>query len=208
MTYYSGTTPVTKNPVEKLNKINVLVLDGGAKAAALIKSIFGALGLNNIFIATDGIEGVQIMKEVRIHLIFTDWELKVYQAAANAASSPQDNQKAPAEFAPVSGVKFVERIRLSSMSPNPFIPIIMMMDHASGSEVLQARDCGVNEILLRPIDAEEFCARLVSIIEKPRPFITAKTYKGPCRRRRKVPIPPSFRDRRVCEVKLIRSITR
>lgn len=204
MSYYSGKTPISKDPLEKLGRVNVLVLDGGAKAATLIKAIFAALGLNNVFIATDGYQGVQIMKEIRIQMIFTDWELKVNRASN--ANTPDLAEVTP-DYAPISGVKFVERIRKSSLSPNPFIPIVMMMDAASGGEIIEARDSGVNEVLLRPINAEDFCERLISLIEKPRPFITDQSYKGPCRRRKQADMPAGFKNRRIREVRLIRSMT-
>lgn len=199
MSYLANRKPVSETPLEKLKKVNVLVMDGGAKAAALIKSIFATLGLENVFIATDGYQGVQIMKEVRIHLIFTDWELKAKMLKPKGEDIV---------YQPVSGAKFVERIRKSSYSPNPFIPIIMMMDMASGNDVISARDSGVNEILLRPINAENFCDRLVSIIDHPRLFITANTYKGPCRRRKQKLLPANLSERRKKEVRIVKSISK
>lgn len=207
MSFYSGKTPIVKkDPAEKLSNINVLVLDGGAKAATLIQSIFSALGLKNVFVANDGFQGVQIMKEVRIHMVFTDWELKMKESAPKTVSESQS--KDTSEIAPISGLKLVERLRKSPMSPNPYIPIIMMMDSASGTEVMMARDVGVNEILLRPVNAEDFCERLISIIDNPKPFITATTYKGPCRRRRKGLPPQGTKERRTKEIRVIKSITR
>lgn len=198
MSYFANKKPVVETPLEKLKKVNVLVLDGGAKAATLIKAIFATLGLENVFVATDGYQGVQIMKEVRIHLVFTDWELK-------ARTAPAAGEELV--YQPVSGTKFVERIRKSSYSPNPFIPIVMMMDMASGKDVLSARDSGVNEILLRPINAEDFCDRLVSIIDHPRMFITAKTYKGPCRRRKQKALAANSSDRRKKEIRIVKSMS-
>lgn len=199
MSYLANKKPAAETPMEKLKKVNVLVMDGGAKAATLIKSIFSTLGLENVFIATDGYQGVQIMKEVRIHLIFTDWELK---ARTVPAAADQNNV-----YQPVNGTKFVERIRKSSHSPNPFIPIIMMMDVASGRDVLTARDSGVNEILLRPLNAEDFCDRLISVIDHPRMFVTANTYKGPCRRRKQKQLPANTAERRKREVRIIKSMS-
>lgn len=206
MSYYPR-PPLSVDPIEKLNKINVLVLDGGAKAATLIKAIFGALGLKNIFIATDGHQGVQVMKEIRVHVIFTDRELKMNKELAQG-EKPDPALEVLADNSSESGTKFVERIRKSPQSPNPFIPIVMMMDQAVGAEIIEARDAGVSEVLLRPINAEDFCQRLISIIEKPRPFITAQAYKGPCRRKSAKPLNQNIKERRVREVKLIRSITR
>ena len=197
MSYLANKKPVCETPLEKLRKVNVLVMDGGAKAATLIKSIFATLGLENVFIATDGYQGIQIMKEVKMHLIFTDWELK-----------PRIETPLPEDvvYQPVNGTKFVERIRRSAHSPNPFIPIVMMMDMASGKDVISARDAGVNEILLRPVNADDFCDRLVSIIDHPRMFITAKTYKGPCRRRKQRPVSAQA-DRRKMEIRVIKSMS-
>jgi CheY-like chemotaxis protein len=210
MSYYTKKPEITLDPVERLSKINVLVLDGGAKAATLIKSIFAALGLQNIFIANDGHQGVQVMKEIRIHVIFTDRELKMNRDLTERDSMEKALAMASAASTSLteSGAKFVERIRKSPQSPNPFIPIVMMMDQAVGSEIIQARDAGVNEVLLRPLNAEDFCNRLIAIIQKPRPFITAKSYRGPCRRRNTKPLNRNVEERRVREVKLIRSVAR
>lgn len=195
-----GNTP---SPESKLSKINVLVLDGGAKAAELIKAIFAELGLKNVFVANDGYQGVQVLKEVKIHIIFTDSELKVMKHHASNKSVDQ-----PGEIAPVSGIHMVQRLRRSSISPSPFVPIIMMMDTVDKKSVLEARDAGVNEILLRPVDAEEFCQRLISIIDHPRMFVTADTYKGPCRRRANGHAPAGTKERRVREVRIVKSQTR
>lgn len=191
------------SPESKLSKINVLVLDGGAKAAELIKAIFAELGLKNVFVANDGYQGVQVLKEVKIHIIFTDSELKVLKHHASNKSVDQ-----PGEIAPISGIHLVERLRRSKISPSPFVPIIMMMDTADKKVVMEARNAGVNEILLRPVDAEEFCQRLVSIIDNPRIFVTADSYKGPCRRYTNGRPPQGLKERRVREVRVVKSQTR
>lgn len=193
--------PVNVDPYERLSNINILVMDGGAKAANLIKSIFSALGMNNVFVANDGRQGVQIMKEVRIHMIFTDWELKMRTGTGSNQNVPDHK----IDLADLSGVKFIERIRHSAGSPNPFIPVIMMMDQAAGKDVFEARDSGVNEILLRPINANDFCARLIALIDNPRAFITASSYKGPCRRISGSGLPSGVgAERRLRDIKLIK----
>jgi DNA-binding response OmpR family regulator len=82
------------------------------------------------------------------------------------------------------------------------------MDTAREQDVIKARDSGANEVLLRPINAEDFCEKLIALIDKPRAFITAPNYKGPCRRLQGKTPPPGFKERRIHEVKLIKSITR
>lgn len=79
----------------------------------------------------------------------------------------------------------------------------MLMDQGRTREVLYARDAGVNDIVLRPMQARDFCQRVIDIIDKPRTFITSPTFKGPCRRRKGGP-PPGQKERRVRDVRLIR----
>ncbi len=182
----------TTSSAEKVSKINILVVISSHKAANLIRDLFLQLGFSNIFVARDAADAVQMLREIRVHLIVADSELRV---------SPKDAQTA--EEIELSGIRFVERLRHAQQSPAPFIPVLMLMDHARSHEVRRARDAGVNEVILRPMQARDFCARVVNLIDKPRVFITAPSFKGPCRRHQEGP-PPGVDERRVREVRLIR----
>ena len=58
---------------------------------------------------------------------------------------------------------------------------------ASASVQIEARDAGVTEFIVKPITAKAVLDRLNAVIMKPRPFIKADGYIGPCRRRRDTP---------------------
>ena len=73
----------------------------------------------------------------------------------------------------------------SPESQNPFVPIVMLTGHTSLERVHQARDAGINEFLAKPVSSKNLLGRLVSVIEHPRPFVRARCYFGPCRRRRR-----------------------
>jgi len=47
-----------------------------------------------------------------------------------------------------------------------------------------ARDIGITEILAKPVTAKAVYERIISIIQNPRPFVRAKSYFGPDRRRK------------------------
>ncbi len=87
------------------------------------------------------------------------------------------------KMAPLDGLDFVRLIRKGEDSPNPYLPIILLTGYTELERVTEARDAGVTEILAKPISIEALHSRIVSIIEKPRPFIKAKHYFGPDRRR-------------------------
>lgn len=80
----------------------------------------------------------------------------------------------------------------------------MMIDDVISKEVVDARDSGVNEIITRPVNAEDFCSRLISIIDHPRIFIMADSYQGPCRRRKSDILPENVDERRKKKIRMIK----
>ena len=63
------------------------------------------------------------------------------------------------------------------------LPVVMITGHSERSRVIQARDAGVNEFVVKPLTARALLGRLDSVIMRPRPYIRCKTYFGPDRRR-------------------------
>jgi len=185
-------------PTLRIDKIQVLVVVGGERAANLIKSIFEQLGFRNLMVAFDPDEAVAMMKEVIIDLVVTDAEIRA------AALHTDQEEGAPAEPEFISGVELVRHLRTSPTSPNPYVPVIMLVNQATVKTILSARDAGVSEMVLKPINAADFCMRLIHVVDHPRAFVTAETYKGPCRRRKQTALHPGQKDRRTREVILHR----
>ncbi|MBY0431421.1 MAG: response regulator, partial [Rhodospirillales bacterium] len=84
-------------------------------------------------------------------------------------------------------------IRTAKDSANPMVPVIVLSGETRLTKVMAARDAGMTEFLAKPISAKTFYARLLSALEKPRPFVKALSYFGPDRRRREI---SQGRDRR------------
>lgn len=185
----------------RIDKIQVMVVVAGDRAANLIKAIFEQLGFPNLLVAHDADEAVDYMKEVIVDLVVSDAEIK----ASPLFNDGGDKEEVQIDQPNISGVNLVRHLRHASDSPNPFVPVIMMVNQATKSSILAARDAGVNEILLKPINAGDFCQRLISIIDSPRLFVTAEAYKGPDRRRKATGLPEGITtERRTREVRLFR----
>lgn len=195
--------PITDKPVSKLARIQVMVLDGSANAADLLREVFVKLGFTNIHVVNDGYEGIQAMKRMPVHLIFTDWELRVRKRRVLP-----DGQEAPADdkdLLPLSGAEFVKRLRQSPRSPNPFVPIVMVVNEQDEDKISSARDAGVNEIVTKPLDVAALCERIKALVDDTRFFVTAENYKGPCRRQETKPLPAGIPiERRKRQVRLVR----
>lgn len=194
---------------QRLERLQVLVVVSGVRAGEIIERIFHQLGFSHLLTAYNPEQALAMMREVRVDLIVTDAKLPASSPLLEQSPDrPEEDAPLPVGDEPpqemVSCADFVRELRHSGAAPNPYIPVIMLTDRATSDEILAARDAGVNEVLLKPIDARNFCFRLVQVIDRPRPFVTAKTYKGPCRRRT-AQGPIDGQERRKREVRLFRS---
>ncbi len=179
--------------VQRLERVQVLIVHSSEKAAGLIKNIFHQIGFAHVVTAATAADAIFTMKQMRIDMLMVDSQLR----------EEGDEESLQPEWESVSGIEFVRKLRHSVDSPNRFAPTVLLAEGLTQQDILQARDAGVNEIVMKPIGAQDFCMRLTQLFDKPRNFITAPTYKGPCRRRKSSP-PEGVEDRRVWEVRLIR----
>jgi DNA-binding response OmpR family regulator len=147
-----------------LSNIKFLVIDDNAFARTLLRRILLQFGAQEIQEARDGETATEAVKAFKPDIIIVDWMMK-----------------------PVDGMGFVHWLREAKDSPAPFTPVIMVSAFSHMTNVLQARDAGINEFLAKPISAKTLLLRIQAVIEKPRQFVRADAYFGPDRRRRPLP---------------------
>jgi two-component system, chemotaxis family, chemotaxis protein CheY len=144
-----------------LRDVSVLLIDDNANMRKVVAEILKAAGVRRIREAGDGLTALKIFQAQEVDIIFTDLMMS-----------------------PVDGLAFIRWIRTSTASPNPYVPIIMMTGHATQRTLNDARMAGVTEFLAKPLTARGVMHRINEIVNNPRPFVRAKEYFGPCRRRR------------------------
>ncbi len=147
-----------------LERLSFLVVDDNRHMRALVRSVLRALGARNIAEATDGADAYRRLGTYAPDVVICNWQMS-----------------------PMDGLEFVRLVRTDTDSPNPFVPVIMLTGHTEAKRVVEARDAGVTEFLAKPISAQQLYSRILAVIERPRPFIHAKSYVGPDRRRRQDP---------------------
>ena len=160
-----------------LDNINVMVVDDSRHMRSLIQSILHALGVKNVCEAGDAAEAFNELKHFHADVIITDWHME-----------------------PLDGVEFARLVRTAKDTANPYVPIIMLTGYSEQMHVCEARDAGINEFLTKPISAKALYARLISIIDNPRPFVRTTGYFGPDRRRQKLGSPRGKGERRKDEI--------
>ncbi len=130
----------------------------------LLSEILKALDVRHIFEASDGAEGLKMMRNYQVDIILTDLSMQ-----------------------PLDGIDFVRLLRRSPDSPNPMCPVIMITGHSTMARVNEAREAGVNEFLAKPLTARGVVERINQIVNHPRAFVKTEDYFGPDRRRRSDP---------------------
>lgn len=146
-----------------LDKAKILIVDDMKPMLALTSSVLTILGFKQVFTATGGEEAFEIVCKQDPDMIITDWMME-----------------------PMDGLEFSRLVRRSPLTPNPFVPILMMTGFSSRLRVESARDTGITEFLVKPFSSRDLYARVVQIIEKPRQFVEIDSFFGPDRRRRMV----------------------
>ncbi|MET3665143.1 response regulator [Caulobacter sp. 1776] len=148
----------------RFDLLKILLVDDNQHMRMLLIEILRAIGVRQVYEAMDGAEALSIMRTTAIDVVFTDLSMNG-----------------------LDGIDFANLLRRSPDSPNPFAPIVMITGHSTERRVHEARDAGVNEFLVKPVTARGVIHRLTLLIENPRPFVRAKDYFGPDRRRRDDP---------------------
>jgi DNA-binding response OmpR family regulator len=101
-----------------------------------------------------------------------------------------------ADIGPADAIAFVKRVRSAENNRHSEMQLIMMIGHANTRRVIQARDAGVDEFVVKPISARGLHSRLLALVDNPRLFVRSASYTGPDRRRHRRPFSgPDRRDK-------------
>ena len=152
---------MTRQAPSGLEKLHALVVDDHKGMREIMWTILSGLGVGRITEAGDTAAAVKQMRQTLFDIIFIDWML-----------GEQD------------GLRLVRYIRRLPDKMNPFVPIVLVTGHGDYERVVEARDAGVTEFLVKPLNTIAVAQHLERIIHHPRAFVRAKGYVGPDRRRR------------------------
>lgn len=142
------------------SSLRILMIEDNQHMRSIINAILKGAGIRNVREARDGAEALDILKQFPADFALVDFNME-----------------------PIDGVEFTRMLRNAPDSPNPYLPIIMVTGHSERSRVIEARDSGVNEFVVKPLTARALLSRIDSLVMRPRPFIRCKTFFGPDRRR-------------------------
>jgi two-component system, chemotaxis family, chemotaxis protein CheY len=143
-----------------VSRLKFLVADDNRFMREITRAILFAFGARVVHEAADGAEALQLFRDHVPDIVFLDIAMPI-----------------------LDGIETLRLLRDRSSSPNPYVPVIMLSAYSERWRVLQARDAGATEYLVKPVSAAAILARVTSVVLDPRPFVETKGYFGPDRRR-------------------------
>lgn len=159
-----------------LGGLKILLVDESVHMRWIIRSILTSLGVKDVREAEDSSAALTEAQDPYFDMIICSWLTEG-----------------------IDGPEFVKMIRTGENSKNPYVPIIMASAFTEIFRITEARDAGVNEFLAKPLSPKVLYQRIVTIIEKPRPFARSASFFGPCRRRQNLGPPRGCVERRLAD---------
>lgn len=146
------------------SNVTILLVEDNQPMVELLRSLLLVFGVKMVLPARNGKEGFDLFCKHNPDMVLTDWMMRE-----------------------MDGISLTRLIRNSPKSPNQFVPVVMMTGFSEKRRVIQARDAGVTEFLVKPFSAKDLYKRVEEIIERPRQFVRSEDFFGPDRRRKHDP---------------------
>ncbi len=156
-----------------LSPVTALIIDDSRYARSFIKTALQSFGIRTILEASDGPSGLEILRQREVQLILVDQDM-----------------------APMSGVDFTRYLRSGDLVSCVDVAVLMVSGDAAKEVVVEARNAGVSEFLVKPVSTESLYRRVRNVLVNPKAFVRNPTFIGPDRRTLSRP-PPGVAERRV-----------
>ena len=137
----------------------VLILEENPAYARMLSDMLRVLGSESISVVHDDREALDKIDLYEPQLILSEY------ATAH-----------------IDGISFTRNLRHSGGKFRA-TPLIMIKADITPSQLTEARNCGVHEMLPKPFAWQDLVSRLQNVLFKPRDWIEVATYTGPDRRR-------------------------
>jgi CheY-like chemotaxis protein len=155
-----------------LEKAVIMLLSGEA-GMDLLNRIFHGFGVRHPYRCMDREKAMEVCQEADLDLIICDGSLPDGEA-----------------------YDFISQLRRSELEPNRFTPVLVVAGHTPIDQVQNARDCGANFVVTKPVTPRTLLERVIWIAQETRPFVELDGYVGPDRRFQNIGPPASGGRRR------------
>lgn len=142
------------------SNLHVLLVDDDRHFRTLLRYILTSMGIRTIVDVSNAYQAFEACKSNEFNIAYVDLHM------------PE-----------LTGLEFANIVRTSEDSPNPRLPLVLVTGDARMSTVKAAINAGFEGMLAKPIRPVDVINKTKKILESPFPYVRAKDYYGPCRRR-------------------------
>jgi len=128
-------------PAARLASTRVLVVNNDHNLRKYVRNLLRVIGFQNIHEAANGATGLDIIRAIRPDVIILDWEMGV------------------------DGERFAQAVRSPGTSPNPDVPIIMLISLASQGRVTDRALFSATKFLIKPVSLQSLTSSIAAVIE-------------------------------------------
>jgi len=121
--------------------MKILVVDDFAAMRRILKNVFTQIGLTNIIEADDGTTALDVLKENKVDLIVSDWNM------------PK-----------MSGLDLLKTVRSNESTKD--MPFLMVTASSQKDDVLEAVQAGVSNYIVKPFTADTVKEKLSRIFRE------------------------------------------
>lgn len=137
-----------------------LIIDPAGHSKALLRKLLSGFGVLTIVSTRSTDEAMLLMRREHFSIVFLD------------------------EMAgPLKPLAFLRMLRRDLNTRDVTVPVVLVSAGADAPKITAARDAGMNDVIAKPVSTLTIERKLRSLLVAPRPFVTAKGFVGPDRRR-------------------------
>ncbi|MBL4638979.1 MAG: response regulator [Kordiimonadaceae bacterium] len=144
--------------------LRVLIALANGQAASGARAVFKELGADIYKVAEGKQSALELMENIAFNLLLIE-----------------------DTFSDLGGVDFVRYVRMTN-SPVSVAPVILAMKNPDRNTVVEARDAGVNKMVIMPFNTTSLLKNTKETLSSALLFIRVTGYSGPCRRQKVGPV--------------------
>jgi CheY-like chemotaxis protein len=148
---------MSQSPLLPLSPISFLIVTVNPHMASILQVLLKALGAGPVRTCSDAAGAFEAVRQERPDIVLAD----------HVAER-------------LDGLAFTRGLRRGQAAPD--LPVILISAHGERRRLAEARDAGVDEVLLKPVDARDLLHMVQNLLRAERLFIRAPGYVGPDRR--------------------------
>ena len=119
--------------------MKVLIVDDYKTMLRILRNLLRQLNFNNIDEATDGSMALQKLRQDSFGMVISDWNME-----------------------PMTGIQLLREVRSDDKLKH--LPFIMITAESKSENVIAAKEAGVSNYIVKPLNAETLKTKIVSVL--------------------------------------------